>query len=213
MIARRWMALFLLILPAAGCKPIAEPVIQVDAEVEEESGPADERQFESADDRRYALFADDFAKALAAKNYEATWKLGSSHLRERMSPQDLAAAEEKELAKYGQPTKALPATSVTSDREELRNPADVTDAIDRIGVARSVGDIPASVPVELRRASVQIDILRDPKTIPGFQAEPQDKESADEDEAPRSYLTVVLVEENGQLGVAHYWHRWPDMLD
>lgn len=205
---------FLLLLGVLGCTPSADvsPVVR-DLSEDPEPPAADQAQFENNDDRRFGLFADKFAAALVAKNYEAAWKLGSSHLRQRITAQQLASAEQESFQKFGQPTKALTAGSVTSDRDELRNPADVTDAIDRVSVARSVGDIPASVPVELRRASVQIDVLRDPKTIPDYKAEPADTDSSDDDEAPRSYLTVVLVEEKGKLGVAHFWHRWPDILD
>ena len=209
--AQRWIAVAsLLVALIGGCNQAAT------SDEEDEDGAtaaADEREFESADERRYALFADQFAAAVAQKDYPAAWKLGSSHLRSRTTAEQFAQTEQESLAKFGQPVKALPAGAVYSKREELLNPADVPDPVDRLIVVRAVGETPATVPVDLRRASVQVDILRDPKTVPGYTADDDAKTPPDEDEAPRSYLTVVLVEENGELGVAHYWHRWPDVLD
>lgn len=79
---------------------------------------------------------------------------------------------------------------------------------------RAVGEIPPSVPVPVRRASVRLEIERDPETIPDFQERTgfRPEEMTDQDRVV-SYLTVVIIEESRTFGVAYYFHRWPDIWD
>ncbi len=77
-----------------------------------------------------------------------------------------------------------------------------------------MGDLPDTVPVEIRKASIQMEVQRDPKTIPDLEKKSGMKiEELTPDDQPVSYLTVVLVKDNDRLAVAHYFHRWRNILD
>lgn len=205
---------------------LALAVLGVVVSCDQSSGPAahsggSASTFATGVEEQCARTADAFAAALVRGDYPAAHALCSSHLRSRLSAEQIAEAERRSIAEFGKPTKVHPTEYVNTEADELAGPRhevpgeDALDAaIRKISAQRAVGDIPDAVPVSIRRGSIVVEVTRDPRTIPNFEADTG--VSIDQltgDDMPHSYLTMVLVEEDGQMRVAHYWHRWPDIGD
>jgi hypothetical protein len=173
-------------------------------------------EYEAPADAKYCQFGDRFVALIAAGKFEDAYAMCSSHLTSKVSLEQFRADRQAEQAVYGVIQSVDPITYCETDENILRGPDDVRpsgdrveDGFNRLEAARSVGEISADVPFEIRRAALQATLLIDPTSVPDL-----DYEAGDEEELEvTSYLHLVIVEENGQLAVAHLWRRWPDILD
>jgi hypothetical protein len=182
-----------------------------------EDGDGGEVDFESPEVKRYCQFADRFARLLVDEKYDDAYALCCDDLRKLVTKEQFADARRKDRAKFGTPRKCPPSSAAETDRNILRGPEDVkaegdrlSQGIDKISAARAVGDMPRSIPFDIRRAGVQIDLEIDPRTV---SKEETKGAELDADDEVYSYLHVVVVEEKGELKVGHVWQRWPDILD
>lgn len=178
-------------------------------------------EYKTATEREYARIAYQFAKSLQSGDSSTAYRLCSSHLQLRMKEAELDRSEAASKREFGIPVRIYTDPVVNTEPEDLAGPRSAAGGKDGIKsnlqnmkAMRAVGEIPASVPVEIRRASVRVEIERDPQTVPDFQERTGLKpdELTPEDRVV-SYLTAVVVEENRVLGVAYYYHRWPDIWD
>jgi hypothetical protein len=178
-------------------------------------------EYETPQEREYAKLALRFARVLANDDFAEACALGSSHFRTDMNVDALEAAEMKSRDSFGKPTRVFNGPAVNVDPADLAGPkkrvpgeSTLDASLRRMSASRAVGEIPDSVPLEIRKASVEVEIERDPRTIPDFEEKTGMKpEEVTPEDRIVSYLTVVIVEEQGTLGVAHYFHRWPDVWD
>jgi hypothetical protein len=216
-------------LTHVGWRLVAAAVISIagcnDAKPKKATAPAPAEveltgDYQSSTEREYARLAYNFAKALQSGDYDAAYKLGSSHLQSRIKVADLERTETQSKKEFGLPLR-LYSDPVVNTTGDLKGPGhvpgskeNVTASLKNMKAMRAVGEIPESVPVGIRRASVRVEIERDPYTIPDFQSRtgitPDDL--TDQDRVV-SYLTAVIIEENRVLGVAYFYHRWPDIWD
>lgn len=177
--------------------------------------------YQSSTEREYARLAYNFAKALQSGDYDAAYKFGSSHLQSRIKVVELERTETQSKKEFGIPLRIYSDPGVNTNAEDLMGPQsvpgskeNVTANLRNMKAMRAVGETPGSVPVAIRRASVRVEIERDPYTIPDFQLRtgitPDDL--TDQDRVV-SYLTCVIIEENRVPGIAYFYHRWPDIWD
>lgn len=188
-----------------------------DEAAESVDGDGGETTYESKEEERYCKFADRFARLLVDEKYEDAYTLCCADLRKLVTGEQFAEARRKDRAKFGTPRRCPPSGAAETDRNILRGPEDVkaegdqlSQGIDKISAARAVGDMPRSIPFDIRRASVQIDLEIDPRTVPKEQTRGAE---LDADAEVYSFLHVVVVEEQGELKVGYVWQRWPDILD
>jgi hypothetical protein len=186
--------------------------------------PLDEElkgKYSTPQEREYALLAYQFAKALQSGDYETAYKLGSSHLQSRMTVEELERQETQSKREFGIPLLIYSDPIVDQDAEDLAGPVRAAPGPDAVQsnirsmkAMRAVGEIPATVPVSIRKASVRVEIERDPATIPEFATRTGiDPQELTEEDRVVSYLTIVIIEESRTLGVAYYFHRLPDIWD
>ena len=179
------------------------------------------REYKTPQEREYAKLAMRFAQALVKDDFSAARAAGSRHLKSDLTIEQLETAEKKSREIFGAPLRIFPGRSVNTSPIELagpnqkwigENPLDAS--LRKMSASRAVGEMPDSIPRDIRKASVELEIERDPSSIPDFQEQtglnPDDVTAEDR---VISYLTVVLVEENETLGVAHFFYRWPDNWD
>lgn len=172
-------------------------------------------------ERDYSRLAKAFGQALVKGDYKTAHSLGSKDFQTRTSVDQLAEAEDKSFKEFGKPVKIADAEKPNTDANDLAGPnhtvageSPVDAGIRKLSARRAVGDLPDTVPVESRKASIQMEVQRDPRTIPDFEKKSGMKiEELTPDDAPASYMTVVLVKDNDRLAVAHYFHRWRNILD
>lgn len=191
----QWLRLLVLCVVAVGlvgCDPLGNSTAE------------DDEEFESAEEKRYAQAGRPFAEAIARGDYPAAYAMLSSHAKARVTPEAFAAEHDAARAEYFVPAASDPAYVLETDPLLLAGQIDPTaDQIDqafaRVDIARTIGDVPADVPTDIRKAALSAPLY--------------DVADPDEAEARCAYLTYLLVEENGQLAVAHWFYRWHDMLD
>lgn len=164
----------------------------------------DEEEYETPEERRYAKAGQPFAAAIAKGDFDAAYAMLSSHAQARYTPQAFRAAHKQARAEYFVPLSSEPAYVLETDPNLLAgrpNPDgdEMDQAFDKITIQRDVGDVPADVPESIRRASLSAAFY--------------DVANPDEAEARCCFLTFLLVEEAGELKVAHWFYRWYDMLD
>ncbi|HYG74748.1 MAG TPA: hypothetical protein VEK08_07075 [Planctomycetota bacterium] len=187
--------------------------------------PEKDDEWSSPEEKKYAQWSNDFTALLVKQDYAAAYALCSSHLRAQMTQAEFESAQQKLRKEFGTPLKIKPVFSVNTEKEELAGPnykppkkpnADsdldpkVEEGIRKMVALDAVGTLPDSVPLDIRRASVRSEVVLDPATLPA-NVRPAGKPAPDEEYI--CLLTMVLVEENGQLRVAHLWQRWPNILD
>ncbi len=186
--------------------------------------PLDEEltgEYRDPTEREYARMAYEFAKSLQSGDYSTAYNIGSSHLQSRMRVEDLERLESQSKREFGIPVRIFTDPVVNMDSNQLAGPRMSNSGqegdeskLRNMKSMRAVGEIPGSVPVGIRRASVRLEIERDPQTIPDFQERTgfRPDEMTEQDRIV-SYLTVVIIEESRTLGFAYYFHRWPDIWD
>lgn len=221
--ARLLMACLVGLLGLAGCDDLMQPVGSSKSSSGSASSSDDESAHWTAAEKAYAKVAAEFAGAMAKGDHAAAHALGASYFKSAFpDAAALAKAEVATFEKFGKPTGTFHVASVNTDQEDLLGPdhevpgEEPLDAnIRKLGAHRAVGDIPASVPKVVRRASVVVEVVRDPRTIPDFDKKSRGEKAEDlkPEEYPRSYLTIVIVEEDGQPRIGYHFHRWPDILD
>lgn len=157
----------------------------------------------SAKEARYVEAGRPFADAVVKQDYAAAYSMISSHLKPLMSLDDLTVAINQAHADYFTPHHADPPYVVEMDPKALAGEVDTSQdktsqAIDRMSIERYVGTVSEVIAPEIRRASVTVAFY--------------DKDKEDMD-VRSYYLTFLLVEDEGQLKVGHFFFRWHDMLD
>lgn len=191
----------------------------------------------TAEEKTALAAAKPFLNAIAARDHAAAYQQLSSHAKARMSlnqfvvPSDDAAADANEanalvnptpddfltlLSKafnhYGSPAKIISSDVMSTDPKELAGKGDAMET------AFTIGLMPDSIPVDIRKAAVRSQIG---VTLPAAQLkEIADKEGVsveelqkNEDFAPYCNLKVVLVEEGGALKVGYFEFTPPSMWD
>lgn len=170
-------------------------------------------------EREYTRFAFEFAQALVTDDFQKAYRSASSHLQTDQTLEQFEAAEKKSREMFGVPLRIF-AGSVNTNPLDLAGPMKqaagetmLAASQRQVSAIRAVGEIPDDVPINIRKASVTLEIERDPSTIPEFEAQTGiNPERLTENDRIISYLTMVIVEE-GTLGVAYYFYRWPDIWD
>jgi len=204
---------------AASCAPSSDPSAK-DPDQSAFTENADDG-YASDQEREYARIGARFAALLMTGDYAAAHAMCSSHLRAQLTVEQMEVDEKSSQAEYGKPLRGVPWPAVNTDPDDLAGPKRISNAdspldasLQRMSASRAVGELPDSVPLEIRRASVEIQIERDPRTIPNFEEQTGLKPEVitDEDQVV-SFLVAVIVEEDSGLKVAHYFHRWPDLWD
>jgi hypothetical protein len=194
----------------------------------------------SPEEKKFVAAAEPFVKAIAARNYAAAYVQLSSHARARMSlnqfvPEENDAAYAKnesqprmnvsaeEFAqlmkgvemKHGQPGSVREIHLFEADPKVLSGQG---EKLEKLEVMFAIGAMPASIPADIRRASVrcQIKTTLSPEQLK--QAAKDLRTTAaelqkDPDFQPYFNLKVVLVEEAGALRVGYFEFLPPSMLD
>ncbi|MET0556982.1 MAG: hypothetical protein ABW221_28335 [Vicinamibacteria bacterium] len=146
-----------------------------------------------------------FMEALVAQDQAKAYGFTSSHLRAAMTQDAFTQKNRAAYASLGTPLR-LDNLGAEVDPAVLAGPENPTGddelekAANRVLAHVALGDIPASVPASVRRASVSGNVVF---------GKSEDEEGTD----PFYVLTVVLVEDAGQLLVGHYFFREASMLD
>lgn len=157
------------------------------------------------DEARAVAAARPFMEALVAQDHAKAYGFTSSHLRAGTTQDAFTQRNRAAYASFGLPVR-LADLGAEVDPAVLAGPENPTGddelekAANRVLAQVALGDIPASVPASARRASVSGKVVF---------GKADDEEGTD----PFYVLTVVLVEDAGQLLVGHYFFREASMLD
>jgi hypothetical protein len=161
----------------------------------------------TADEARYVAAARPFMESLVAQDHAKAYGFGSSHLRERMTLDAFTQKNREAYASLGTPLRLADGVSAETDPAILVGAAHATGddelekAANRMLAEVALGDLPESIPASIRKASVTAHVVT------------AKAEDAEEGEDPFYVLTVVLVDDAGQLRVGHYFFRAASMLD
>lgn len=198
---------------------------------------AEQSESLTAEEKTIQAAARPFLEALAGGDYAAAYNELSSHARARMSEsQFLPPADEATHAKneknavanasvrdfqlfaakaaneYGRPSKLISAGEIETDAKILAGNGDAIDT------AFTIGLMPGSIPVEIRKGAVraqlgvtllssQIQKIADQQ---GISVEELEKSG---DFAPYCNLKVVMVDEDGALKVGYFEFTSPSLWD
>jgi hypothetical protein len=157
------------------------------------------------DEARAIAAARPFMEALVAQDHAKAYGFTSSHLRAATTQDAFAQKNGAAYASLGSPLRladlgAEVDPAVLAGAENPTTDDALEAAADRVLAQAALGDIPASVPASIRRASVSGNVVFG-------------KAEGEEGTDPFYVLTVVLVEDAGQLLVGHYFFREASMLD
>lgn len=237
-------ALFLLGLLLTGCGKSSQdsdaPASQKSPAKKQDASMEDDKDA-TPEQRRYLVAAKPFALAIANRKYEDAYALLSSHAKARMSLNQFSPDDNE--AKFAQNEKN-PVSNVTVEkfRELMKTAEDrfgtprsldhlsvySTDAailsrrgkekLDAVDSMFAIGNMPESVPADIRRASLRGKILT--------QLSPQELEKIAKQEGttvaelqknpdfePYFTIKIVLVEEEGQLKVGYFEFLPPGIVD
>jgi hypothetical protein len=190
-----------------------------------------------SEEKRVLAAARPFIEAIASGDDAAAYAQLSSHAKTRMSLSQFVVAEDDEtIAKYeaeaihnptsedfsmllkrtaihfGKPQAVIGVSVMSVDPTVL---AGKTEAMER---ALTIGQIPDSVPAEIRKGSVRAQLLV--KLNPDQLREVADQQGRDKDEVekdesfkPYCNLKAVLVEEGGSLKVGYFEFTPASMWD
>jgi hypothetical protein len=195
----------------------------------------------SAAERPYFDAAKPFAEAIAARDYRKAYEYLSSHARARVSPSQFVAPEDDAKGKrneaaavqnltaekfaqmlgptekeYGTPTKLLDLDVFSTDPTVLGGNAKSVE--DKLDAMFAIGMMPATVPADIRKASVRSKLMvqLSPEQLAAaakaYQVTPE-KLKADPDFKPYLNLKIVLVQEAGALKVGYFEFLPPGILD
>ena len=194
-----------------------------------------------AAERPYFDAAKPFAEAISARDYAKAYGYLSSHAKARMSRNQFVAPEDdnaykkneasvsvnpgpEEFARlmnatekeYGKPSKLSVLDVFSTDRVVLSGKATSTE--DKLEAMFAIGMMPASVPADLRRASLRSKVAVElsseqlAESAKALQMSPE-KLKADPDFQPSVTLKMVLVEEAGALKVGYFEFLPPGIWD
>ena len=146
-----------------------------------------------------------FMEALVAQDHAKAYGFTSSHLRAGMTQDAFTQRNRAAYTSFGSPLRladlgAEVDPAVLAGPESPAGDDELEKAANRVLAQVALGDIPASVPSSIRKASVSGNVVF---------GKAEDEEGTD----PFYVLTVVLVEDAGQLLVGHYFFREASMLD
>lgn len=223
----------LLGISLVGCRP------------REAAAPAPANSADAAEvdpkDRPFLEAGRPFYTAIAAGDHAAAHALLSSHARARMTglqfeaPEDEAAAAKLAAAvhpavdapkfgqllqatirAYGTPKRVAELDVFETDPQVLSGQATAVE--DRIGAMFAIGNMPATIPAAIRRASLrgQLKVELAPAQLAAIAQAHEttpEKLQADPDFAPYVTLKVVLVEEGGALRVGYFEFLPPSLFD
>ena len=159
----------------------------------------------AVDEARAIAAARPFMEALVAQDHAKAYGLTSSHLRAALTQDAFAQKNRAAYASLGTPLR-LDELGAEVDPAVLAGPENPTGsdelekAANRVLAQVALGDIPAAIPASARKASVSANVVF---------GKAEDEDGTD----PFYVLTVVLVEDAGQLLVGHYFFREATMLD
>jgi len=185
-----------LLVGAFGC---SKPGTQTEGGPPKTAKEEDPIRVDSDEERRYAVAAKPFLEAVARGDHAAAYALLSSHATKTATADQFHAAMDKAFEEFGKPIKLGSIYGVYTEREILKGAKHQKgeDDLDRVGnqmeASDAVGEMPDSIPLDIRRASVKGEMVFG-----------KDQDTGDD---LHYLLTAVLVEENGQLKVGHYWFR------
>ncbi len=182
-----------------------------------------------------------FLDAIAARDYRKAYDLLSSHAKARMSPSQFVAPENeathnrneaaavRDVAleqfsemmaatekRYGKPSKLIELDVFSTDPAALSGKATAPE--DKLESMFAIGMMPASIPAELRKASLRGKLLAElsPEQLDAAakaqQTPPQTLQS-DPDFQPYLNVKLVLVEDSGQLKIGYFEFLPPSILD
>jgi hypothetical protein len=160
----------------------------------------------TADEAGAVAAARPFMEALVAQDHAKAYALTSSHLRARLTQEAFTQKNREAYTSLGTPLR-LDNLGAEVDPAVLGGPDNATgdDELEkqanRLLAQVALGDIPDSVPPAVRRASVSGNVVFG------------NAEDGEEGEDPFYVLTVVLVDDAGQLRVGHHFFRAASMLD
>lgn len=198
---------------------------------------AEETESLTPEEKTIQAAAKPFLDAVAAGDYPAAHAQLSSHAKAQMSlsqfiqptdeaahvanqkkavqnasAQDFQAFAAKVATEYGVPAKVISSDQIELDTDILQGKGDAIES------AFSIGLIPETVPVQIRKGAVRAQL--GVKLAPGKLKEIADQEGVaveelekSEDFAPYCNLKVVLVEEGGELKVGYFEFTPPSMWD
>ncbi|MCI0748077.1 MAG: hypothetical protein L0Y58_21950 [Verrucomicrobia subdivision 3 bacterium] len=203
---------------------------QADTEASNETAP-------SPEERKYLIAAEPFLDAIVTGDYAAAHAQLSPHAVARMSLNQFAPSNDdkqferneanaiknvtpeqfldwmqKAEAAYGKPVKFNDAHVHSMDPQVLAGKAEPIETM------FAIGNMPASVPVDIRRARLRCQLgvkLSAAQLQEAAQARQTSAEQLqkDPDFAPYCNLKLVLVEESGALKVGYFEFLPPSMLD
>ncbi|MCE9582823.1 MAG: hypothetical protein K8T20_10045 [Planctomycetes bacterium] len=206
-----------------------------------EDAAAAEEEKATPEERRFLAAARPFVAAIAQRKYDDAYALLSSHAKSQMSLNQFAPEDDE--AKFAEREKN-PVLNVTADKfrelmakeeEAHGSPRSVrvlsvfstnADILNRRGKEKldaldsmfAIGNMPESVPAEIRRASLRGKILTQLSAQELEKAARQEGISVEElqksaDFEPYCTLKVVLVEEGGELRVGYFEFLPPGLMD
>jgi hypothetical protein len=192
-------------------------------------------------ERPYFDAARPFAEAIAARDYSKAYDYFSSHAKARMSPNqfvppdDDAAHKKNEASathnpgpeqfarmisatetEYGRPVKLAALDVFSTDPVALSGKG--TSAEDRLEAMFAIGMMPATIPAEIRKASLRSKLIVEltpeqlAESAKALQTTPE-KLKADPDFQPYITLKMVLVEESGALKIGYFEFLPPGIWD
>jgi len=196
-----------------------------------------DREETSPEERKYLAAAEPFLKAIAARDYAAAYAHLSSHARAKMSSaqfdptddprtgrprqasitlkataQDFATSMQRVERAHGLPKAVRQADVFSSDPAVLSGQGEALDSM------FAIGEMPASIPFGIRKASIRCQIgtqltaeqlAQEAKRV-GLTAQQLQQ---DEDFAPYFNLKFVLVEEEGVLRIGYFEFMPPSIFD
>lgn len=164
---------------------------------------ANEGTFDSPQEKTYTLAGRPFAEAIAKQDYAAAYQMLHPVVKRRLTLAQFIAAHNQARVDYFVPASTEKAYVAETDPAILSGRVDPkAEQIDKasaaMAIARQVGDVPSDIPIAIRRAAL---------TAALYDRDPEDSDCR------CAYLNYLLVEENGQYSIAHWFYRWHDMLD
>lgn len=208
---------------------------------QEQARAVEEEEKLTPEEQKYLDAAKPFAVAIAGRKYDEAYALLSSHATTRMSlnqfaPEDddakfarnesmpiakVTAAKFAELMQTSE--KRFGAPSALKDLDVFSTDPNAMDrkgkqGFDAVDAMFAVGNIPDTVPANIRRASIRgkIGTQLTPEELARIAKEYEttvEELQKDEDFEPYFTIKLVMIEDGGQLKVGYFEFLPPSMLD
>ena len=195
----------------------------------------------TAEERPYFDAARPFVEAIAARDYTKAYGFLSTHAKARMSPNQFVPPEDDDIHKKNEASAAQNPSSeqfaqmMSATESEYGKPAKLgelhvfsTDPVALSGKGKSaeekldamfaIGMMPASIPVDIRKASIRSKLIVElsqeklAEAAKAYETTPE-KLKADPDFQPYVTLKVVLVEEAGAFKIGYFEFLPPGIFD